>query len=281
MKFPTASDNLKNELGQLHDIRRIKESFQLFCEKCNPSKKTRILEIGAGEGVMIATLRMNGFDALGIEPDLESVEKSKRLFLENNLSEDLIYNGFAEKLPFEDNSFDCVISYQVLEHVNDLNKTFQEIERVLDVNGMTFNICPNYNSFYEGHYRLFMLPFMSKDSFKRYLKFINLFSFNKKDIETVDTLNFIRPNDISSINKGLSKLKIKEENGGLLRLENNKLVVWSRDMTDGIRTKTISRSAFYLLIDTLNFLRLGKCIYSFISKNKWYPQLIVVGKKTK
>lgn len=285
MEFPTASDNLKKELTQLHDFRRIRESFDLFCKKCKPDKKSRILEIGAGEGVMIATLKMNGFNALGIEPELESVEKSNRLFSENNLGRDLIYNGFAEKLPFEDNYFDYVISYQVLEHVNSLDKTFQEIERVLNVGGMTFNICPNYNSFYEGHYRLFMLPFMSKDSFKKYLRFLNVFSLNGKDIESinnsVDSLNFIKPNDIQHINKKLSKLQIKEEDGGLLRLEGNKLVIWSRGMTDGIRKKTFSRSAFYFVIDLLNFLGIGKYVYLLISKNKWYPQLIIIGKKNK
>ncbi len=46
------------------------------------------------------------------------------------------YDG--RDLPFEDSSFDCVWSWQALEHVEDIEKSFSEINRVLRPNGVFF-----------------------------------------------------------------------------------------------------------------------------------------------
>lgn len=45
------------------------------------------------------------------------------------------YEGTVERLPFEDNSFDLVVAWHVLEHVKDDQKSFQEISRVLKKDG--------------------------------------------------------------------------------------------------------------------------------------------------
>lgn len=45
------------------------------------------------------------------------------------------YEGTVERLPFEDNSFDLVVAWHVLEHVKDDKKAFAEINRVLKKGG--------------------------------------------------------------------------------------------------------------------------------------------------
>ena len=51
----------------------------------------------------------------------------------------------TQKLPFKDNTIDYVKCYHVLEHLLQPEKTLQEIQRVLKVNGTAKIILPHYN----------------------------------------------------------------------------------------------------------------------------------------
>jgi SAM-dependent methyltransferase len=53
---------------------------------------------------------------------------------------DYFYNG--ADLPFEDNSFDSIVSFQVFEHVQDFDKLFCEILRVLKPTGKILFTAP-------------------------------------------------------------------------------------------------------------------------------------------
>lgn len=49
--------------------------------------------------------------------------------------------GFSENMPFEDNTFDAIISVNAIDHVDDFEKTVSEIQRVLRPNGkMRFHV---------------------------------------------------------------------------------------------------------------------------------------------
>jgi SAM-dependent methyltransferase len=52
--------------------------------------------------------------------------------------------GWAENLPYRDASFDVVVSYDVLEHVQDPAKSFLEIARVLREGGEAWLVFPSY-----------------------------------------------------------------------------------------------------------------------------------------
>ena len=53
---------------------------------------------------------------------------------------DIYYDG--NNLPFLDNSFDSVISFQVIEHVKDLDQTIKECKRILKINGKLLLTAP-------------------------------------------------------------------------------------------------------------------------------------------
>ena len=46
--------------------------------------------------------------------------------------------GFAENMPYEDNTFDVVICVDVLEHVADYKKVVSEVHRILKPGGLFF-----------------------------------------------------------------------------------------------------------------------------------------------
>lgn len=50
----------------------------------------------------------------------------------------------AEKLPFEDEVFDAILSYDVFEHVQDVKQTLLECRRVLKRKGKIFLVFPSY-----------------------------------------------------------------------------------------------------------------------------------------
>jgi len=52
--------------------------------------------------------------------------------------------GFAESMPFPDNRFDAVVSFDVLEHVRDVAKVLSECYRVLRPGGRAYLIFPPY-----------------------------------------------------------------------------------------------------------------------------------------
>ena len=52
--------------------------------------------------------------------------------------------GVGEHLPFEDASFDAILSFDVLEHVQDVAQTMSECHRVLRKDGRLFLVFPSY-----------------------------------------------------------------------------------------------------------------------------------------
>ena len=78
--------------------------------------------------------------------------------------------GRGGDLPFANNSFDYVISLQVLEHVKDPRPLFEEMYRVLKPGGEAVVRCENYLAFREQHYRVPWLPLLPKPLGSLYLR---------------------------------------------------------------------------------------------------------------
>jgi ubiquinone/menaquinone biosynthesis C-methylase UbiE len=95
------------------------------------------LEIGSGTGYFSLNLLQAGAirdaTATDISPGmLEALEaNAKRLGLEVRTEQ-----TEAERLPFEDASFDLVFGHAVLHHIPDLDRAFSEFHRVLRPGGM-------------------------------------------------------------------------------------------------------------------------------------------------
>jgi SAM-dependent methyltransferase len=73
-------------------------------------------------------------------------------------------------MPYEDNSFDLVTSYQTLEHVQDPPAVIREMLRVTRVGGGIHIRCPDYLSTFEAHYQLPWLPLFPRRLARLYLR---------------------------------------------------------------------------------------------------------------
>jgi SAM-dependent methyltransferase len=95
-----------------------------------PPPEGRALEVGCGEGRVTRDLVERGYDVVALDPAETLVRAA--------VDEDAVRRyaiAVGEALPFPDDRFDLVVSYNVLQNVADLPRSVQEIARVLRPGG--------------------------------------------------------------------------------------------------------------------------------------------------
>lgn len=96
-----------------------------------------ILEVGSGGGLICEELIKRGAVATGIDPSAGAIQTAYEHIIASGLGNKAYFQqGYAEKLPYSDGSFSVIVCLDVLEHVQDLTKTIQEIARVLAPGGV-------------------------------------------------------------------------------------------------------------------------------------------------
>ncbi len=146
-------------------------------ERTTALERRRVLEIGAGCGVThIVWTKRFGIDGWAVEPEGEgfgdSAAIAKDLIAANGLDSKRIVNATGEILPFDEDHFDIVYSTNVLEHTADPSSVLREAVRVVKPGGIVQIICPNYLSYFDGHYAAFHPPIFSNGFFRWWMKFV-------------------------------------------------------------------------------------------------------------
>ena len=136
-------------------------------------EKSHFLDVGCGAGYSLMrasqdlNCEVNGIDA---DPGSHGVGR----FIKEIVKTVPIKQGFAENLPYENESFDVIYSSHVLEHVNDEAKSLAEMKRVLKKEGVLIIGMPTSN--------MAILNYISQLIFTTHVKiyefFRNVFSKN-------------------------------------------------------------------------------------------------------
>ena len=139
---------------------------------------TSVLEVGCGGGELSFFLGQTyGLDCYGLEPFPLYASK---------LEQGRIAQAVAERIPFADNSFDLVIAKDVIEHVDDVQQSLNEMLRVS--RKYVYLACPNYLFPYEAHFKVPFIPLLPKPLARAYLRVLG---FARDKIGFIDHINYI------------------------------------------------------------------------------------------
>jgi 2-polyprenyl-3-methyl-5-hydroxy-6-metoxy-1,4-benzoquinol methylase len=127
----------------------------------------RVLEVGAGIGIVSLVLHRQGIEVVPIEPGRGGFDQNARIgfLLRERLGiDDLAYLslGAEELRPGDHGYFDVIFSVNVLEHIPDLDSAIEAMCRVLKPGGVMRHTCPNYLIPYEPHFGVPLVPLLPR-----------------------------------------------------------------------------------------------------------------------
>lgn len=144
---------------ELSGIERGQSLVKLLSElNCSLPGKT-VLDIGSGNGgLCIATALAGAANVHGLEAEPQRILLARKWAECRNVPVSF-RQGVAEALPFEDETFDVVFFWSVIEHVESHEKSIREIARVLKPGGVVAINGPNRLSpqlfLSDPHYHIF------------------------------------------------------------------------------------------------------------------------------
>lgn len=116
----------------------------------------KILDAGCGPGILLNQIyniyKIKGY---GVDISNAAINAGKKLSDKNVI----LKTGKLEKLPYKNNFFDVVISFDVLEHIQDKEKVLNEMMRVLKPGGKILIYAISKRDFLTWHFVLRLLTF--------------------------------------------------------------------------------------------------------------------------
>ena len=141
------------------DVEEIREllgnDFAFVYNETNPviqdlnlDKDAKILDVGTGIGLMLITLALNNLTIITGEPKDDESKYAKQDWLEYaqkaKVDHLITYTPFnAEKMPFEDSSFDAIFIFGALHHIDDKKTALMECKRTVKKKGVICIFEPN------------------------------------------------------------------------------------------------------------------------------------------
>jgi len=110
------------------------------------SKGKRILDIGCGTGEFLLFCKTKGLDVSGVELNDKPREAAKTKYGLDIRKTILDFN-------LNENKFDCISLWHVLEHIHELNATIESIKKYLKPRGVVIMALPNCGSWDAIHYK--------------------------------------------------------------------------------------------------------------------------------
>ncbi|WP_291091773.1 class I SAM-dependent methyltransferase [Empedobacter sp. UBA7494] len=144
----------KNYISHTDGKKSIFERFYQMAKSINLNNKLElinkvsngknILDYGCGVGDFLEHLQKNGYDVLGMEPN-----DSARKIAQSKIGNEKVT---STELEHNDQKFDIITLWHVLEHIPNLNEIIQQLKNHLSENGRLIIAVPNHKSYDAEYY---------------------------------------------------------------------------------------------------------------------------------
>jgi len=112
-------------------------------------RKKKVLDIACGVGYGSKILVEGGASEIyGCDISEEAIQYAKKKYSHKNIKYEI---ADSSSLRFSDEYFDCIVSFETLEHIQNYNKTLDELRRVLKKNGILIISTPNKDAYNDGN----------------------------------------------------------------------------------------------------------------------------------
>ncbi len=108
---------------------------------------SRILDLGCGTGRHTIYFAKRDFKVNGFDWSREAIKRARQLLRAGKLSADLeVWDMTEFPYPYEDASFDAVLSMKVIHHTNfgNIRRIISEVERIIAKKGFLYLQAPTY-----------------------------------------------------------------------------------------------------------------------------------------
>lgn len=136
----------KHELVNIHSFGTQEEYVLYLIHKVAYEQAARfaegkvVLDLGCNLGYGSNIIKRVCKSAVGVDVSSKAVSTANNLFGRNGIDFQVID---GKRLPFEDDEFDLIVSFQVIEHIVDYREYIGEIKRVLSPGGKVLFTTPN------------------------------------------------------------------------------------------------------------------------------------------
>ena len=186
--------NISGNYKILHKINPLRLEFILNNFDKSISKKN-VLDIGCGGGLISESLAKKKAKVTGIDENICSIKQAKEHAKISSLKIKYINQSLDSFFNKNKKKFDLILCLEVLEHVNDVEKTLDKITKLLNPGAILILSTINRN--------LKSLIFA---------KIFGEYILNWMPIGTHQFEKFLKPEEISELHK-LTKIKIKKIKG--------------------------------------------------------------------
>lgn len=97
-------------------------------------KDKKILDIGCGDGALTYRIAEKGADIIGVDNSKEGIQLAEEIFEKKKISAQFLLAD-AYNIPVDNNSMNCVVLSDIIEHIQEPERLLKEAKRVLKQNG--------------------------------------------------------------------------------------------------------------------------------------------------
>ncbi len=140
--YVSHSDTREGLINRLYHFVReytLKSKIKLVCA-ATQLRKGKLLDVGAGTGAFANAMSKAGWEVTGLEPDETARKNAEAKYTLVLQSSETLYS-------LDEEQFDAITMWHVLEHVHDLQGYLEKFHGVLKQNGKLIIAVPNYTSY--------------------------------------------------------------------------------------------------------------------------------------